>query len=40
VTIEQGCLAGISGMLVREKGDPTDRVSVTILQRSMEVELD
>ena len=40
VTVEQGCLAGVSGLLVREKGTWRVVVSVTILQRSVEVEID
>jgi len=40
VTIDHGCLAGLFGMLVREKSGPRIVVSVTILQRSVEMELD
>ncbi len=40
VRIKEGCLAGVCGILMREKATLRVIVSVTILQRSVEVELD
>ena len=40
VKIEKGCLAGVSGVLVCEKTGWRVVVSITLLQRSVSVELD
>lgn len=40
VTVEEGCLAGVSGILLREKTSVRVVVNITLLQRSVAVELD
>ena len=40
VIIEGGCLEGVSGILLRDKGTFRVAVNITILQRSVTVELD